>query len=247
MEFERASEDGEYLGECPTTPLRTPLGSDTDDRRAAKEVSDRVFFNLLVILKGVILAYGATVLIALIRNGAPWASWYHFAIYTAWVATMLAATLAFVSQALLTFRVFICPTVAITLLTFCLAIAEFVSFGVLDPQPERSLRSVSEGWLLTACANAAIAFLFILAFISQVRSERYVETVADERQLSIIRGDLIGAGLATLLSLMLWWGSKIVHVPAHFLWVPALIVGLVITTALIRQHLRLRVEIPWQR
>jgi len=175
-----------------------------DEAARAKEFSDRVYFNTVVILKGVTLAFGASTLLGLIRHGAPFDSANNMASYLAWLATSLVVTLSFTSQAFGSARSSIHPTTMVVVLTFALGITEFVTFGLIEPRRGHATTASIEAWLMGMAVAAMLAFCFVSLVLTQLRSDRYFSAEADQSLRSLIRTDRRGALVTAAAAICLW-------------------------------------------
>lgn len=219
----------------PPPPSHGPPPVDAAAERATSDfvVSDRVFFNAVVILKGVTLAFGATVLLNILRLGTP-LSIEAAPVYLAWLATMVLVTLSFVSQAMGSARDPVRPTTSVIFLTFALAMAEFVTFGLTDPG-ESSVITTAEtaslvgGWLVGIVVSAALAALFVGLMCVQLHSRG--RTIANDIRIDLAASCLL-AGFALLLRLaMPADGETGTHI-----WVPTLVVLVVVVVGLATQQ-----------
>lgn len=202
------------------------------DAARAQEFTARVFFNLVIILKGVVLAYGATVLLSLIRRGPPWASSEEFAIYLAWVSTLLLATLTFTSQIIGSARTSVHPSTTLLLSTFGLAIAELIAFGVLEPQPSSDPIATVRAWLLviTICGGTAATLVSVVVW--QVTSSRFPHVSADQAETAKIKGDRLGAVAHGAAAAALWFVFSSSSVARQYSWLPVAVVTLITMLAL---------------
>lgn len=202
------------------------------DAERAQEFTERVFFNLVIILTGVVLAYGATVLLSLIRRGPPWASSHEFAIYLAWVSTLLLVTLTFTSQIVGSTRTPVHPSTALLLATFALAIAELIAFGVLAPQPDPDLVGSVRAWLLAIATCGGTGAALVSVVVWQVTSSRFPHVTAGQAETARVKGDRLGAiahgAVAAALWLVLRWSS----VGRHYSWLAVAVVTLITILAL---------------
>lgn len=197
---------------------------------------DRVFFNSLLILKGVTLAFGAEVLLQLIRRDTPWESWEDFSVYLAWTATIVLVILTLVSQALGSMQSAIHPTTEVVLLTFILAIGEFVTFGLLQPQTDDHLPITIRTWLLGVVTISAAAFIFLIVVLHQLESDHYPHTRAEDAEKKIVRADRMGAAAMTLTALGFWLLFGLTIVRDHITAVAPATIGAVALIALITQQ-----------
>lgn len=204
--------------------------------RRARDFTDRVFFNAVVILKGVVLAYGAEVLIAIMRRGAPWESVAEASVYLAWLTTMLIVTLSFVSQAFGTAKSNLHPTTLVILLSFALAITEFVAFGVLQPQLREQLPLTIRSWFLALAATTVTGSLFVSTVIHQLQSEHYPYTTGDPQHISSAKRDRLGAACTAGGATIVWAALGVPVLREDYSWIPILIVGAAILGALKSQQ-----------
>ncbi len=219
-------------------------GVTQDGTEQARQFSERIFFNCLAILKGVVLAYGATVLIALIRRGAPWASGQLLSIYLAWATTMALVTLTFVSQALGSTQTPLRPTTFVILITFVLSMTEFIAFGLLEPHPGERLEVTVRYWFLGVAATSGVATLFATTVLRQMRSSHFPEVSNDARTRSDTQSDQIGAGLHCLLAVTMWFILAIPMVMTRFSWVPVSVLGIGTCVGLARQQSKIEITRP---
>lgn len=191
---------------------------------------ERVFFNTLIIMKGVVLAYGATVLVELAHIGAPWESWAMFATYGAWTTTMLFVALTLVSQAFGSMRTPLHPSTSVILLTLSLNIAEVIAFALLVSGDD--LPATIRPWFLAVAIHGGLGCVFVSIILHRDRSDRYHETSMPVDLRRLVTRDCIGAGATAVFALLVWSTSTYERIEdLSSLWV--VILG---TVALIALH-----------
>jgi hypothetical protein len=199
-----------------------------------REVMDRVFFNTLLIMKGIVLAYGATTLVALVRRDVPWSSTEELAVYIAWATTILLVALTLVSQAFGSDQTPLHPTTAVILLTLVLAIEEFVAFGLLEPQQDEVI--TIRPWFLAVAVQAGTAFLFVTVVLYHSKSGRHPHTTLTRENERLVRADQFGAGVLTAIAILTWGLLTSSVISDASSWLPALIVGVIVFCALVQQQ-----------
>lgn len=204
-----------------------------------RQVMDRVFFNALLIVQGVVLGYGATVLVQLLRRGSPWASGQEAAVYIAWVASMLFATLALVSQSFGSHLTPLHPTTRVILLTLGLAITEFVGFGILEPRAGEP--ATIRPWLLAVAAQTFAAFLFVSTVLYYAKPHHHPETDLHPDLERLVRQDQVAAGMLSSFALLCWGALDLAGIDDGLTWPVPLIIGIVVFAALAQQQAKLRV------
>lgn len=205
-----------------------------------RQVMDRVFFNALLIVQGVVLGYGAEVLVDLLSVGAPWSSLHNATIYLAWLVSILFATLALVSQSFGSHRTPLHPTTPVILLTIGLAIAEFVGLGVLKSQ--RAPATLTP-WLLAVVAQTFLAFLFVSMVLRYSNSHRHRDTILEPDMAALVRQDRIAAGALCVSTGLCWAVIEVANVPDGNLWPVPLVIAAVVLKALVEQQKKLRVRL----
>jgi hypothetical protein len=209
------------------------MGNST--RESLAKQSDRVFFSLLVLMKGIVMGYGSMVLLGLLGEGAPWQSTIALGTYVAWFATFTLVTLTFVSQALGSSSSILYPTTPAIALTFCLAIAELVSFGLLKPMDGHGLSPVAvRSWLAAVAVANGLATVFISVVLHQTRSESYPHAVLTDA--ADVKGDRRAACSIAVAS---GAGTAVLHIRGllrHGTWIAPIVIALPLIIGLVKQQ-----------
>jgi hypothetical protein len=153
--------------------------------------TERVFVNLLLVLKGVVLAYGAQVFVEILNSGPPWESALHAARYVAAIATTLVVPLTFVSQAFGSAHTSIHPTTPVILISSAHSMSEIIAYGLLQPGPTgpRPLTS----WFLAVAANGVGGALITTLVLAQIRGPSRPDVSGSNEQVSNVKGDRRGS------------------------------------------------------